>query len=372
MARKSKVGIPYFSSDSDFFEDPKIKMLIAKYGSDGFTAYMKIITTGYKEHGYFLPADEDTLLILSGELKLPFDKLLDIIEFMCNKNLFNVIQKQKNNILTSPRMQNQYLLGTERREEISFESKYLLVDPLEEKRKTHKAKILVDGKCITETGEMYNNRDKMYNSGTQSESKVKVNRKYKESKEVGEPQETTFFNSHFEKIKSLYSQYTKISDPNEKTHLIPVAEFYNHISEHLNERDIDNAIQESFSKLDKSKGVKIEFLTSNIQAKITAKHEEKLNKLKQKELKQAEIDRKSTGNDNPYEEIGNKVDQLEDYKTFFEEHKGMFSNWEKEEIERLIANNSPFQLGAIILPKIDELNSNENELSESDVLEGKQ
>lgn len=362
MARKNKVGIPYFSFDTDFFEDPKIKMLISKYGSDGITSYLKIVSTGYKESGYYLSADEDTLLILCGEMSLPYDKFIEIIEFMCNKNLFDVTQKKENNILTSVRMQQQYLLGTERREEISFKSKYLLIDPVEEKRKTHKAKILVDGKCITETNEMYNNEDKMYISGTQSkvksESESKV--KYKESKEVVEPQKSTFFNSHFGKIKSLFREYTKIPDPNEKTHLTPIAEFYSKIPEHLTENDIQTCIEEAFKSLNRDKGVKMEFLTSNIQSKISARWEEKLKELKEIERIEAEKHRKERENREKNEEQEEKRKLSKKYREFYEQYPGAFSRAEQEAILRLCKENKVFQLGVIIEPKMQEFEANQS------------
>jgi len=372
MARPNKVGIPYFSLDTDFFEDTKIKMLLSKFGSDGIAVFLKILNTAYKEHGYFLPADEDNLLILSGELNIPFEKITEIIEFMCNKNLFNDIQKQTNKILTSERMQLQYIAGTERREEIHLNSSYLLVAPDKGKRKNHKAKIYVDDKCITETELMYNNNQEIDNINTQSkvkksESESKVKEIEKESKvkvkdlATETSLETFSVPETFEKLKSekltfvknLFSTYTRIRDPNEATHLKPILDLISHVPIDLSQEDIETCLKASFSKLNPDKGVKMDFLLSNIQGKLISRTEEILQNRKQIELKEARNEQKKQ------EIISEKENQeyilckVREYKSFVDLHFNMFTETEKGRILRLLEGNQVMLAGLIIEPKME-------------------
>jgi len=276
MARPNKIGLDYFSFDADFFNDPKIKLLMAKY-KRGVEVYLKILTWGYKEHGYFLPADEDTLLILSGELNITEELITEIIEFMTIKNLFSDTLYSKYKILTCKRMQLNYLSGTEKRTKITFQFEYLLIDPNQEKSKMHKSEIEIISFGIPETELKLSETELKNINNTQSETETEIEIEIEiesESKKETEIKPNSFSNKIFlEKIKNLFSQYTKYSDPNLKTFVYPIYPFFEKIPEHMTENDVEKCVVEVFKSLQKNTGIKIDFLVENIHKKIIAEHE---------------------------------------------------------------------------------------------------
>ena len=49
MARPKKNGLSYFPLDVDFFEDPKIKILRARYGRDGIVFYIYLLKENFEQ-----------------------------------------------------------------------------------------------------------------------------------------------------------------------------------------------------------------------------------------------------------------------------------------------------------------------------------
>ena len=66
MARPTKRGLDYFPFDVGFFGDKGIRILKARYGSDGIAVYIKLLCDIYKE-GYFLPVEcwEDYVFVIA-------------------------------------------------------------------------------------------------------------------------------------------------------------------------------------------------------------------------------------------------------------------------------------------------------------------
>lgn len=191
------------------------------------------------------------------------------------------------------------------------------------------------------------------------ESKVKEN-KGKESK-VETPLETSFLQttfselstSHFELVRNLFVNHTRIRDPNDETHVKPILNFFTMIPERLTEGDIADCIQEAFAKLSPDKGVMMEFLLKNIQGKITAKHEEVLNADKKPLLKQARLDRIAEKKAIEEENKRFRAEKVKVYKEFLDKNTHLFNELELEQILRLIEKNKLFEAGLIIEPKME-------------------
>ena len=58
MGRKKQEGNYFFPVDVGFFSDRKIKILKARYGTDGLTIYLYLLCEIYKT-GYYMQIDED-------------------------------------------------------------------------------------------------------------------------------------------------------------------------------------------------------------------------------------------------------------------------------------------------------------------------
>lgn len=107
MARPRKDGIDYFSLDTDFFSDKKVKILKARYGTDGVTMYIYLLCEIYK-NGYYLKIDEDYDYLMSEELNMSVDKVMQIRTFLLERSMFDKQLFQSDAVLTSTGIQKRY------------------------------------------------------------------------------------------------------------------------------------------------------------------------------------------------------------------------------------------------------------------------
>ena len=131
MARQIKAGLDYFSHDVDMMQDKKIRLLFAKHGGEGVFIYLRLLQELYRENGYYLEIDEDFNILFSGDNKISYDEYINILNVCINKELFCEKLYKKHNILTSKRIQKNYVSGTDRRKEVNFIKDYLLINPAE-------------------------------------------------------------------------------------------------------------------------------------------------------------------------------------------------------------------------------------------------
>ena len=128
MARDVKIGIDYFSHDTDMFHDPKIRILKAKYGLIGYAVYIRLLEEIYHNNGYYIELDEDYMLLFADENNITINELENIIDVCINKELFDINKYNDYNILTSKRIQKNYLDATARRKNCEISSEHDLVN----------------------------------------------------------------------------------------------------------------------------------------------------------------------------------------------------------------------------------------------------
>ena len=128
MARPRKDGLDYFPLDVNFLSDLKIKKIIRAYGAQAVAVVMSVLTTIYRDNGYFANYDEDLIFIIADELKLEDGYVKDVIEKLIEVDFLSKEQKEKNNILTSIGIQERYLKVCERRVKKKLNSTYNLIN----------------------------------------------------------------------------------------------------------------------------------------------------------------------------------------------------------------------------------------------------
>lgn len=107
MARPVKIGIDYFSLDVDF--DTSLEIVLAEYGEKGLGIVVRIWQHLYKSN-YFIPYNKDELLMIKRKCSdTSVDEIKDVIERMIEKNLFSKELFEEFQVLTSPRIQSNYL-----------------------------------------------------------------------------------------------------------------------------------------------------------------------------------------------------------------------------------------------------------------------
>ena len=107
MARPQKTGLDYFPVDVDIFSDIKIRLVMARFGADGFAFYMYLLSRIYRD-GFCVKADEDFILIASADLQMSREKIGQMLSFFLDRSLLDSILFKADKILTSSGIQKRY------------------------------------------------------------------------------------------------------------------------------------------------------------------------------------------------------------------------------------------------------------------------
>lgn len=114
MSRPQKSGIDYFPLDVMFFSDPKIKILKARYGVDGIAVYIYLLCEIYRS-GYYLQLNDDSIYIFSDDLKMSPEKVMQVLNFLLERSLFDNKLFQSDKVLTSAGIQRRFQLAVKER-----------------------------------------------------------------------------------------------------------------------------------------------------------------------------------------------------------------------------------------------------------------
>ena len=186
MARPTKRGLDYFPFDVGFFGDKGIRILKARYGSDGIAVYIKLLCDIYKE-GYFLPVEcwEDYVFVIADEIGATFDKVQQVITFLQARAMVRIFQKGKDEltgldvdaVITSHGIQKRYAAAQKSRRKKSIDEikrGFWLLSEEEEKEINAFYKSGING------GLSENNPDKSENNPNKTEENPTKEKKVKE------------------------------------------------------------------------------------------------------------------------------------------------------------------------------------------------
>lgn len=108
MGRARKRGMDYFPVDVNLMDSTEIKVLTAKFGTEGFYLYMFLMCRIHLG-GYYLEVSEDFVSCAAVDTRLKEKTVIDMIELMCAKRLFDRELYEQYHILTSAAIQETYL-----------------------------------------------------------------------------------------------------------------------------------------------------------------------------------------------------------------------------------------------------------------------
>lgn len=114
MARPIKKGLAYFPVDVDIFSDRKVKILMARFGSNGLSYYIYLLCRIYSE-GYYITADEDFDVIAAAELGMTEELIKTVRTFMLERSMFDDTLFKSDNVLTSKGIQRRYQQAVKQR-----------------------------------------------------------------------------------------------------------------------------------------------------------------------------------------------------------------------------------------------------------------
>ena len=115
MARQYKKGIQYFSMDTDIYADRKIRRIQSKCGPLAMSVILKLLCHIYGEEGYFALADDDFVFDVADELSVDTDLVRGVVAACVDGGFFDKAMHQQHGILTSARVQRNYIAATRKR-----------------------------------------------------------------------------------------------------------------------------------------------------------------------------------------------------------------------------------------------------------------
>ena len=152
-----KVGLSYFSIDTDIELDDKISLIEAKHGSTGFTVIIKLLIKIYGDKGYYYKWNEKTKLIFSRRINIDYEKIDGIIKDAIDFELFDKKKFNKYGILTSKRIQEHYIEATKRRKTVELYKPFLVLNGQNDNLKRNNVRIMTENAIQFETNEMKGN-----------------------------------------------------------------------------------------------------------------------------------------------------------------------------------------------------------------------
>ena len=108
MARISKPGLDYFPLDVNFFQDRKVRRISNRHHAAGIAALTSLLCLIYKEKGFYVAWNQDTLFDISQEVCCEEEEMRAIIDDCLSVGLFDTYIYKEYGILTSQAIQEQY------------------------------------------------------------------------------------------------------------------------------------------------------------------------------------------------------------------------------------------------------------------------
>ena len=108
MARISKPGLDYFPLDVNFFQDRKVCRISNRHHAAGIAALTSLLCLIYKEKGFYVAWNQDTLFDISQEVCCEEEEMQAIIDDCLSVGLFDTYIYKEYGILTSQAIQEQY------------------------------------------------------------------------------------------------------------------------------------------------------------------------------------------------------------------------------------------------------------------------
>ena len=138
MARISKSGLDYFPLDVNFLQDRKVRRISSRHHAAGIAALTSLFCLIYKEKGYYVPWNQDTLFDVAQEACCEEAEMQAIIDDCLAGGLFDPHIYKVYSVLTSQVIQEQYhkiITDSRRKYKLPLEHFWLITDGETEQQK---------------------------------------------------------------------------------------------------------------------------------------------------------------------------------------------------------------------------------------------
>ena len=134
MARISKPGLDYFPLDVNFLQDRKVRRISCRHHAAGIAALTSLLCLIYKEKGYYVLWNKDTLFDIAQEACCEAEKMQAIIDDCLSVGLFDTYIYKEYGVLTSQAIQEQYhkiIIDSRRKYKLPLENFWMIKEEKE-------------------------------------------------------------------------------------------------------------------------------------------------------------------------------------------------------------------------------------------------
>ena len=140
MARISKPGLDYFPLDVNFLQDRKVRRISCRHHAAGIAALTSLLCHIYKEKGYYILWNKDTLFDIAQEACCEEEEMQAIIDDCLAVGLFDNLIYKEYGVLTSQAIQEQYhkiITDSRRKYKLPLEHFWLIEEDFKDVTKPH-------------------------------------------------------------------------------------------------------------------------------------------------------------------------------------------------------------------------------------------
>ena len=140
MARISKPGLDYFPLDVNFLQDRKVRRISCRHHAAGIAALTSLLCLIYKEKGYYISWNKDTLFDIAQEACCEEEEMQAIIDDCLAVGLFDDLIYKEYGVLTSQAIQEQYhkiITDSRRKYKLPLEHFWLIKEDFKDVTESH-------------------------------------------------------------------------------------------------------------------------------------------------------------------------------------------------------------------------------------------
>ena len=140
MARISKPGLDYFPLDVNFLQDRKVRRISCRHHAAGIAALTSLLCLIYKEKGYYISWNKDTLFDIAQEACCGEEEMQAIIDDCLAVGLFDDLIYKEYGVLTSQAIQEQYhkiITDSRRKYKLPLEHFWLIKEDFKDVTESH-------------------------------------------------------------------------------------------------------------------------------------------------------------------------------------------------------------------------------------------
>ena len=124
MARPIKQGLDFFSFDTDFFSDRKVRRIMNACGPNSSSILICLLCNIYKDKGYYIEWDKELPFDIADIVGVSEGAVSEVIKKAIQIEFFNPSLYEKYKILTSNGIQKRFKIGVSKRKEVVINSEY--------------------------------------------------------------------------------------------------------------------------------------------------------------------------------------------------------------------------------------------------------